>query len=104
MLVDNFSAGIIGGAMAIVGLFWLGPIVVAISQAFGAVVQWLINLHLLPLAQIIIEPAKVLFLNNAINNGVLVPLGATQAARRRASRSCSCSSRTPAPASASCSR
>ncbi len=79
MLVDNFSAGIIGGAMALVGLFWLGPIVVAISQAFGSVVQWLINLHLLPLAQIIIEPAKVLFLNNAIGNGVLVPLGATQA-------------------------
>jgi len=79
MLVDNFSAGIIGGAMAMVGLFWLGPVVVAISNAFGSVVQWLINLHLLPLAQIIIEPAKVLFLNNAIGNGVLVPLGATQA-------------------------
>ena len=79
MLVDNFSAGIIGGAMAMVGLFWLGPVVVAISNAFGSVVQWLVNLHLLPLAQIIIEPAKVLFLNNAIGNGVLVPLGATQA-------------------------
>ncbi len=79
MLVDNFSAGIIGGVMAMVGLFWLGPVVVWISTIFGNVVNWLISAHVLPLAQIIIEPAKVLFLNNAIGNGVLVPLAANQA-------------------------
>ncbi len=79
MLVDNFSAGIIGGAMAIVGLYALGPVVTAINNAFASAVGFLISNNLLPLAAIIIEPAKVLFLNNAIGNGILVPLGADQA-------------------------
>lgn len=79
MLVDNFSAGIIGGAMAIVGIYVLGPIIVAINSALGAIVDFLVENSLLPLASIIVEPAKVLFLNNAIGNGVLVPLGVQQA-------------------------
>ncbi len=81
MLVDNFSAGIIGGAMAIVGIYLLGPIIIAINTALGAVVDFLVKSSLLPLASIIVEPAKVLFLNNAIGNGVLVPLGLQQASR-----------------------
>jgi len=80
MLVDNFSAGIIGGAMAIFGIYVVGPITFWISQAAGAGVNALVNANLLPLASIIIEPAKVLFLNNALNHGVFTPLGATQAA------------------------
>lgn len=79
MLVDNFSAGIVGGIAALIGLFGLGPLVYWITTVLGAFVDTLINAHLLPLASIIIEPAKVLFLNNAIGNGVLVPLGASQA-------------------------
>jgi len=43
-------------------------------------VQALIDAHLLPLANILIEPGKVLFLNNAINHGVLGPIGLEQAA------------------------
>src|SRR5215207_8339006 len=42
--------------------------------------EWLVDNSLLPLASLIIEPAKVLFLNNAINHGVLTPLGIQQAA------------------------
>jgi PTS system mannitol-specific IIC component len=80
MLVDNFSAGIVAGISAIFGLLALGPIVFWISQGLGSLVQALINAKLLPLASILIEPAKVLFLNNAIGNGVLVPLAAQQAA------------------------
>ncbi|WP_309618067.1 PTS transporter subunit EIIC [Salinibacterium sp.] len=80
MLVDNFSAGIIGGVMAMVGVFLLGPIVFAIADAFGAAVKALVAANLLPLVSIIIEPAKVLFLNNALNHGVLTPIGADQAA------------------------
>jgi PTS system mannitol-specific IIC component len=80
MLVDNFTAGIVGGISALVGLFALGPIVYGISQVFGSFVKTLVDAHLLPLASIIIEPAKILFLNNAIGNGVLVPLGAQEAA------------------------
>lgn len=79
MLVDNFSAGIIGGAFAIIGIYILGPIIIAINSALGAVVDFLVESSLLPLASIIVEPAKVLFLNNAIGNGVLVPLGLNQA-------------------------
>ncbi|MBW4042297.1 MAG: PTS mannitol transporter subunit IICB [Acidobacteria bacterium] len=79
MLVDNFSAGIIGGLFAVIGIYVLGPIIIAINTGLGAVVDFLVKSSLLPLASIIVEPAKVLFLNNAIGNGVLVPLGTQQA-------------------------
>jgi PTS system mannitol-specific IIC component len=80
MLVDNFSAGIIGGLMAIVGIYVLGPIIIAVNTGLGNVVDFLVKSSLLPIASIIVEPAKVLFLNNAIGNGVLVPLGLQQSA------------------------
>ncbi|AQT78253.1 PTS mannose transporter subunit IIA [Mycolicibacterium litorale] len=79
MLVDNFSAGIIGLGMAVFGFFGIGPIVTAFSKGAGHVVDFLVDHDLLPLTSIFIEPAKVLFLNNAINHGVLTPLGTTQA-------------------------
>jgi PTS system mannitol-specific IIC component len=79
MLVDNFSAGIIGGAMAVFGIYILGPVIVFINTILGDVVKFLTEHSLLPLISIIVEPAKVLFLNNAIGNGVLVPLGTQQA-------------------------
>jgi PTS system mannitol-specific IIC component len=80
MLVDNFTSGIVGGFSALVGVFALGPAVFALTTVFASFVDGLINARLLPLASIIIEPAKILFLNNAIGNGVLVPLAAKQAA------------------------
>jgi PTS system mannitol-specific IIC component len=80
MLVDNFSAGIIGGAMAVLGMLGIGPAVQGLTNWLGSGVQALINAHLLPLASIIIEPGKVLFLNNAINHGILAPIGVAQAA------------------------
>ncbi|HLO28366.1 MAG TPA: PTS mannitol transporter subunit IICB [Anaerolineales bacterium] len=75
MLVNNFSAGILAVVLILLGNVVIGPIVSAFSGAAGAVVGWLVNARLLPLAAIIIEPAKILFLNNAINHGVLSPLG-----------------------------
>ena len=80
MLVNNFSAGIWGGILAIFGFFFMSPIVTAISNAAGAAVGWLVNTGLLPLTSVLIEPAKVLFLNNAINHGILTPLGTQQLA------------------------
>lgn len=80
MLVDNFAAGIIGGIMAVVGLYIVGPITFWISQGLGALANGLIQTGLLPLVSIVVEPAKVLFLNNAINHGVFTPLGIEQAA------------------------
>ncbi|AZS36113.1 PTS system mannitol-specific EIICB component [Microbacterium lemovicicum] len=80
MLVNNFSAGILGMILAIIGFFVFGPIMLGISTVLGAAVAWLVSLGLLPLLSIIVEPAKVLFLNNAINHGVFTPLGIEQAA------------------------
>jgi mannitol PTS system EIICBA or EIICB component len=79
MLVENFSAGIIGAALAIVGYWVIGPVVTHLTDVAGHGVNWLVNNHVLPFAAFIIEPAKVLFLNNAINHGVLDPLGVAQA-------------------------
>jgi PTS system mannitol-specific IIC component len=78
MLVNNFSAGIWGALLALLGFYGISPLVTAFSTAAGNVVQFLVNNGLLPLTSIFIEPAKVLFLNNAINHGVLTPLGIQQ--------------------------
>src|SRR5687768_14248290 len=79
MLIDNFSAGIVGMLLAVVGYKGAGPIVEQLTQWLGSGVETLVDNNLLPLASVVIEPAKVLFLNNAINHGVLTPLGAAQA-------------------------
>lgn len=79
MLVNNFSAGIIGGILGIIALLGIGPAVEAISKVLSAGVQGLMNLGLLPLVNLIIEPGKVLFLNNAINHGILTPIATEQA-------------------------
>jgi mannitol PTS system EIICBA or EIICB component len=80
MLVNNFSAGIIGGLLTLVGFKAIGPVVEGLSNALASGVEVIVNANLLPLANIFIEPAKVLFLNNAINHGILSPLGIEQAA------------------------
>jgi len=78
MLIDNFSIGILGGVLAIFGYKIIEPIVGWITDRLGDGVESLVNNSLLPVASVIIEPAKVLFLNNAINHGVLTPLGAAE--------------------------
>ncbi len=79
MLVNNFSAGIWGMVLAIVGFVVAGPFVEAFSNGAERVVNFLVDNSLLPLTSILVEPAKILFLNNAINHGVFTPLGTTQA-------------------------
>ena len=79
MLVNNFSAGIWGMVLAVFGFFAMGPLIITpFANAAGSVVGWLVDRGLLPLTSLFIEPAKVLFLNNAINHGVLTPLGTNQ--------------------------
>jgi PTS system mannitol-specific IIC component len=79
MLVDNFSLGILGGIFAVLGVLAIGPVVRFLTNHLGDGVDWLVTENVLPLVSIIVEPAKVLFLNNAINHGVLGPLGVAEA-------------------------
>lgn len=80
MLVNNFSAGLIGFALAILAFYGVGPVVEMISHLLSKGVAAIVSVNLLPLANLFIEPGKVLFLNNAINHGILTPLGTEQAA------------------------
>lgn len=75
MLINNFSAGFLVVGLALIANVLIGPAVQQLSAVLGAGVDLLITWRLLPLADLIIEPAKVLFLNNAINHGILSPLG-----------------------------
>jgi PTS system mannitol-specific IIC component len=75
MLINNFSAGILIVILALLGMVGVAPVVTAFSNAAGKLVDAMVSAKLLPLAALIIEPAKVLFLNNALNHGVLGPLG-----------------------------
>lgn len=79
MLINNFSAGIWGGFLAFLGYVVAGPFVSAFSRVAGDVVDFLVVNNLLPLTSVFIEPAKILFLNNAINQGILTPLGTNEA-------------------------
>ncbi|MEA9389962.1 PTS mannitol transporter subunit IICBA [Acerihabitans sp. TG2] len=79
MLVNNFSAGIIGMLLAIVAFLAIGPLVEILSHALALGVNMMVRHDLLPLASIFVEPAKILFLNNAINHGIFSPLGIQQA-------------------------
>lgn len=80
MLINNFSAGIIGMLLAMLGYIAIGPLMSAILAVLSAGVSILVEHGLLPLVSIFIEPAKVLFLNNAINHGIFTPLATEQAA------------------------
>ena len=79
MLVNNFSAGIWGMLLAFFGFIVAGPFVSAFSDVAETVVDFLVDNSLLPLTSILVEPAKVLFLNNALNHGVFTPLGTNEA-------------------------
>jgi PTS system mannitol-specific IIC component len=78
MLINNFTAGIVGGLLAIFAYQIIGPVVTNLNEILRIGVEFFVNRGLLPLASIFIEPAKILFLNNAINHGILSPLGVQQ--------------------------
>ncbi len=79
MLINNFSVGILGMIVAIIGYFLIGPFMSGVLAVLTAGVNILVKAKLLPLVAIFIEPAKVLFLNNAINHGIFTPIGIEQA-------------------------
>lgn len=78
MLVNNFSLGIIGAILALAAMVGITPLVSVLNEAMSAGVGFFVKHGLLPLTSLFIEPAKVLFLNNAINHGILSPMGIQQ--------------------------
>ena len=78
MLVNNFSLGILGMLLAIVGYLSVGGAISWVTELFESGIVYLKDHNMLPLVSIFIEPAKVMFLNNAINHGILTPLGTVQ--------------------------
>lgn len=78
MLVNNFSMGIIGAVLAVLAMYGITPLVETLNNIMESGVGFFVDHGLLPLTSIFIEPAKVLFLNNAINHGILSPLGIRQ--------------------------
>ncbi len=78
MLVNNFSSGIIGMLLAILAYLAIDPLVAGLSKILAAGVNVMVENNLLPLTSIFVEPAKILFLNNAINHGIFSPLGIQQ--------------------------
>ena len=84
MLVNNFSLGIIGAILACAAMYLIAPAVTVLNSAMEAGVGFFVDHGLLPLASIFIEPAKVLFLNNAINHGILSPMGIQGSAKSSA--------------------
>ena len=80
MLVNNFSAGIIGTLLALLAYLGIGPVVSGLNSILESGVRVIVDANLLPFSSMFIEPGKILFLNNAINHGVLGPLGVKEAA------------------------
>lgn len=81
MIVDNFSLGILGGIVCILSFLFIEPVVVALTNAMAGGIEYLMNKGYLPLVSFLIEPGRVLFLNNAIDHGIMAPLGLTQVAK-----------------------
>ncbi len=75
MLINNFSAGILGAILALLAYVIVGPIVNSLNDILRGGVEGIVNIGLIPLVSILVEPAKILFLNNAINHGVFSPIG-----------------------------
>ncbi|WP_139979718.1 PTS mannitol transporter subunit IICBA [Nocardioides litoris] len=82
MLVNMFSAGFVAFGLGILGFWVVAPVVNEVMDAASSIVETLVDNNLLPLTSVLIEPAKVFFLNNAINHGALTPLGLSEAAEQ----------------------
>lgn len=80
MLISNFSMGIVGLVITLAGYIIIGPIIAGMIHLLSAGVDWTISHGLLPFISIFVAPAQVLFLNNAINHGIMAPLGLEQVA------------------------
>lgn len=78
MIVNNFSLGIIGAILCCFAYLIFGPIMDAVTTVLTNGVNWIIDHNALPFSAIFVEPAKVLFLNNALDHGIFGPIGYEQ--------------------------
>ena len=79
MLVSNFSIGILGMLLPVLGYYVVGSVVSGLTMLISSGAELVIRHGLLPLVSLFVEPAKVLFLNNAVNHGIFSPIGIEQA-------------------------
>ena len=55
-----------------------GPVKETVTTVLTNCVNWIVAHNALPLSAIFVEPAKVLFLNNALDHGIFGPIGYEQ--------------------------
>lgn len=79
MLARNLLNGLTGGILALLGFYLLSPLLSAVAVGISYGVNFLVGHQLLGVLNLVIEPAKVFFLNNMVEHSILVPLGMTQA-------------------------
>ena len=78
MIVNNFSLGIIGAILCCFAMLVFGPVMETVTTVLTNGVNWIVAHNALPLSAIFVEPAKVLFLNNALDHGIFGPIGYEQ--------------------------
>lgn len=78
MIINNFSLGFIGLALCLCSYSFIGPAILQANKFLTVVIQGIVKTGALPALAILNEPAKVLFLNNVIDQGIYYPLGMQQ--------------------------
>lgn len=79
MLVRNVTAAFAGSIMTLIAFYLIAPVISAGENILLSGIDYLIEHKLIWLVSFVIEPAKVFFLNNSINHGILIPIGMQQA-------------------------
>ena len=79
MLIRNLMIACMGGALCIISFYILAPVLVSASEVIALGIDKIVDNKLIFLSSILIEPAKILFLNNGVNHAILTPLGMQQA-------------------------
>jgi PTS system mannitol-specific IIC component len=80
MVVNNFTLGFLGLGLIMASYKAIGPLISGINDVLLTAINALVDTGALPLLSLLNEPAKVLFLNNVIDQGIYYPLGLQAAA------------------------
>lgn len=78
MLTRNLLVAGAATLLATLSYYFLAPAMMAVVKVFMTGINWLVERNLLCFVSAVIEPAKVFFLNNCINHGILLPLAVQQ--------------------------